>query len=50
MVHMPVAVPFGIFELTPGQSYEVRLSIDAESRDEWRLPFVVREAPVQPPA
>jgi hypothetical protein len=47
-VHMPLAVPFGVFQLTPGQSYEVRLSIDAENRDEWRLPFVVRDAPVQP--
>ena len=46
MVHMPLAIPFGVFELTPGESYEVRLSLDSESRDEWRLPFVVREAPV----
>jgi hypothetical protein len=45
MVHMPLAVPFGVFELTPGESYEVRLSLDSESRDEWRLPFVIREAP-----
>jgi hypothetical protein len=47
VVQMPVAVPFGVFELAPGESYEVRLSIDDESRDAWRLPFVVREAPVQ---
>jgi hypothetical protein len=47
LVHMPLAVPFGVFELMPGQSYEVRLSIDSESRDEWRLPFVIRDAPAQ---
>ena len=47
LVHMPLAVPFGVFELSPGQSYEVRLSIDSESRDEWRLPFVIRDAPAQ---
>jgi hypothetical protein len=44
---MPFAVPFGAFQLDPGQQYIVGLSIDGDTRDEWRLPFTVREAPPQ---
>jgi hypothetical protein len=46
-IHMPIAVPFGLFELEAGADYEVRLTIDGEGRDEWRLPFTVREVPPQ---
>jgi len=31
--------------LEPGKSYEWRLSIDGECRDEWRAPFTIRSAP-----
>jgi hypothetical protein len=44
---MPFALPFGAFELDPGAQYEIRVSVDGEGRDEWRLPFTVREAPPQ---
>jgi hypothetical protein len=44
-LRMPFAIPFGAFQLEPGGQYEIRFSIDGESRDDWRLPFTVREAP-----
>jgi hypothetical protein len=44
-VMMPFAVPFGAFQFDPGTQYEVKFSLDGEDRDEWRLPFAVREAP-----
>lgn len=44
-VQMPFAQPFGAFVLEPGTQYEVKLTIDGDSRDEWRLPFTVRDAP-----
>jgi hypothetical protein len=48
-LNFPFAVPFGGFELAPGRQYVVVVSIDGESRDEWRLPFTVRDLPPQPP-
>jgi hypothetical protein len=40
---VPFAVPFGAFELSPGEQYEIKLSIDGDARDEWRLPFTIRQ-------
>ncbi len=37
----PVAVNFTPLPLTPGR-YEWRLTIDKESREDWRMPFTVR--------
>jgi hypothetical protein len=45
---MPFAIPFGVFELEAGQQYVVQFSIDGDVRDQWRLPFTVRDAPTQP--
>jgi hypothetical protein len=42
---MPFAIPFGAFELEAGQPYIVPVSLDGATRDEWRLPFTVRESP-----
>ena len=41
----PFAIPFGAFELEQGARYEMRLSLNGEARDEWRLPFTVGPAP-----
>jgi hypothetical protein len=38
-----VAVNSAPLALEPGARYEWRLTINGESRDEWRLPFSVRE-------
>lgn len=46
-LNFPFAIPFNGFELEPGEQYVVPLTIDGESRDEWRLPFTVRDAPEQ---
>jgi len=46
-LNFPFAIPFGGFELEPGQQYVIPVSIDGDARDEWRLPFTVREAPQQ---
>ena len=44
-LNFPFAVPFGAFELAAGGQYVVAVTIDGESRDEWRLPFTVRDLP-----
>jgi hypothetical protein len=41
---IPFVVPFGPLELQPGR-YEVRLSIDADSRADWSAAFTVVTAP-----
>ena len=46
-VGMPFAIPFGTFILDPGNQYLVQFSLDGVPRDEWRMPFTVREAPPQ---
>jgi hypothetical protein len=46
-LNFPFAVPFGGFELKSGKQSTIVMSINGESRDEWRLPFTVREAPPQ---
>ena len=43
-----VAVNSGPLQLEPGGRYEWRLTIDGASRDDWRLPFSVREAEPEP--
>jgi hypothetical protein len=43
----PFVIPFGAFVLEPGEQYLVQVSLDGAARDEWRLPFTVREAPLQ---
>jgi hypothetical protein len=44
---MPFAFQFGMAEPEAGAQYEIRVSVDGEHRDDWRLPFTVRDAPVQ---
>jgi hypothetical protein len=44
-IGMPFAVPFGAFIFEPSAQYEIKFSLDGEDRDEWRLPFVIRDAP-----
>jgi len=44
---MPFVIPFGVFELEPGQPYIVQFNINGDARDDWRLPFTVRDAPLQ---
>ena len=43
---IPFVVPFGPLELAPGR-YEVRLSIDGETRDGWSAAFTVVTSPPQ---
>lgn len=43
-LEFPVAVNSMPLPLEPGRRYEWRLSINGETRDDWRLPFSVREA------
>ena len=43
---IPFVVPFGPLELAPGR-YEVRLSIDGESREGWSAAFTVVTSPPQ---
>ena len=42
---LPLAEPFGAFELEPGEQYEIKLTLDGDTRDDWRLPFTIRKAP-----
>jgi hypothetical protein len=51
-VPMPFAFPFAVPALPPGSQYEMRLSVDGECRDDWRVPFTIRAAPAgtTPPA
>jgi hypothetical protein len=44
-VPMPFAFPFGLPDLPPGSQYEIRVIVNGECRDDWRLPFTVRDAP-----
>ena len=44
-VPAPFAFPFGGWELDAGEQYEIRLTIDGETQEGWRLPFTVRERP-----
>jgi hypothetical protein len=44
-LNFPFAIPFAPFQLEPGQQYVVAVSFDGDARDEWRLPFTVRDAP-----
>jgi hypothetical protein len=46
-MEVPVAVPFGAFQLEPGGLYEVRATIDGEEGEGWALPFTIRTAPPQ---
>ena len=41
---VPFVVPFGPLALQPGR-YEIRLSIDGETRDDWYLAFSCQSAP-----
>jgi len=41
---VPVAVPFGAFQLEPGSRYEVRATIDGRDDEDWTLPFSIRSA------
>ena len=43
------AVTLGPIPLTPGGRYVWRLSINDETRDDWRLPFSIALAPAPPP-
>jgi len=40
---IPFVVPFGPLELQPGR-YEIRLTIDGETREDWYLAFTVAAA------
>lgn len=40
----PRAFNFGPMPLAPGSHFEWRLTIDAETREDWRLPFSTRPA------
>lgn len=46
-LNFPFAIPFGAFQLEPGEQYVVAVSLDGDVRDEWRLPFTVRDASEQ---
>lgn len=43
-IDMPFAINLGPIPLAPGNRYEWRLTINGESREEWRLPFSTRAA------
>lgn len=42
-IDFPLAINVGPVPLPPGQRFEWRLTIDGEGRDDWRLPFSVRD-------
>lgn len=42
---VPLAINLGPLPLTAGETYEWRLTVGDESREEWRLPFRVRPRP-----
>ncbi len=44
-IDVPLAINVGPLPLPPGGRYEWRLSINEESREDWRLPFSTRSAP-----
>jgi hypothetical protein len=44
-VDAPLIVPFGPLELEEGR-YELRLTIDDETKEDWFLAFTVRHAEV----
>jgi len=44
----PIAINYLALPLQPGRSYEWRWAINDKTRDDWRLPFEVRQAMVQP--
>jgi len=46
-LNFPFAIGFGGLALDAGEQYVVSVAIDGEARDEWRLPFTVRDAPQQ---
>lgn len=46
-VNAPFAIPFGAFELTPGERYEVCVRINGQSRPDWSAIFAIREVPEQ---
>jgi hypothetical protein len=48
-LEIPFALNLGPLPLQPGGSYVWRLSINGETHEHWRLPFVTRELP-QPPS
>jgi hypothetical protein len=48
-IDMPLAITVGPLPLTPGGRYEWRLSINEESRADWRLPFSTRAASLAEP-
>jgi hypothetical protein len=41
---VPYAINFGPMPIPPGGHYEWRLSINGETREDWRLPFGTRPA------
>ena len=43
-VDAPLVVPFGPLDLEEGR-YEVRLTIDDETKEDWFVAFTVRQAP-----
>lgn len=43
-IDVPLAINVGPLPLPPGGRYEWRLSINQESREDWRLPFSTRSA------
>ena len=40
----PLALNYGPMPLPPGGRYEWRLTVNGESREDWRLPFTTRPA------
>jgi len=41
-IDVPLAINIGPLPLDPGRQYEWRLTVDEESREDWRLPFATR--------
>jgi hypothetical protein len=48
--NVPFAINVGPVPIAPGGRYVWDFTIDGESRDEWRLPFLTRPVPQTPPA
>ena len=46
-VTLPIAIPIGPVELPAGSHLEWRLSVDGETREDWRLPFQTRPQSLQ---
>jgi hypothetical protein len=48
-MNFPFAVNLGLLPLVPGNRYVWELTIDGEHREDWSLPFLVRQAPPEVP-